>query len=129
LSKRKLTIPEKLFLTFIVISTPVFIHNVAFLWPKLFAAIFMIIAVDLLFFQPEKSIRLTILTSISMLLSFLAHGGSGFAILAVALIYIVRIRKKEELYRGFLIAAVFFSGYSPWILYQKVVQPPGDRLL
>lgn len=129
LSKRKLTIPEKLFLTFIVISTPVFIHNVAFLWPKLFAAIFMIIAVDLLFFQPEKSIRLTILTSISMLLSFLAHGGSGFAILAVALIYIVRIRKKEELYRGFLIAAVFFAGYSPWIFYQKVVQPPGDRLL
>tara|TARA_R110000868_G_scaffold164672_1_gene397491 strand:+ start:93860 stop:95749 length:1890 start_codon:yes stop_codon:yes gene_type:complete len=129
LSKRKLTIPEKLFLTFIVISTPVFIHNVAFLWPKLFAAIFMIIAVDLLFFQPEKSIRLTILTSISMLLSFLAHGGSGFAILAVALIYIAGIRKKEELYRGFLIAAVFFAGYSPWIFYQKVVQPPGDRLL
>ncbi|MAC51167.1 MAG: hypothetical protein CME31_01350 [Gimesia sp.] len=129
LSRRKLTVPEKLFLSFIVISSPLFIHNVAFLWPKIFAAIFMIIAVYLLFFQPEKSIRVTILISISMLLSFLSHGGSGFAILAVALIYIAGIRKKEELYRGFLIAAVFFAGYSPWIFYQKVVQPPGDRLL
>ncbi|WP_154934371.1 hypothetical protein [Gimesia maris] len=129
LCKRKLTIPEKLFLSFIVISSPLFLHNVAFLWPKLFAAMFMIIAVYLLFFQPEKTISLTILISISMLLSFLSHGGSGFAIIACALIYLAKMRKLEELYRGILLAAVFIVGYMPWMFYQKVVQPPGDRLL
>jgi hypothetical protein len=129
LAKRKLSIIEKVFVSFIVISSPIFIHNIAFLWPKIFAAMFMIIAVYLLFFPYVKSISLAVISSICMLLSMLSHGGSGFAIISLAIVYILKMKDIKDFYRGIIIFVVFVAGYAPWFLYQKLVQPPGDRLI
>jgi hypothetical protein len=129
LSGRKLYIYEKFLCCFVVISSPIFVHNVAFLWPKIFSAMFMIIAMHVLFFPQVKTVGLAVVASISMLLAMLSHGGSGFAIVSLAFIYIIKVREVKSLYRGVVIGAVFIAGYMPWMFYQKIVQPPGDRLI
>jgi hypothetical protein len=61
-------------------------------------------------------------------LGFLAHGGSIFGI--VGLFVIVVCLKKRIEYKelcAFLVAALTL--YLPWVLYQRLYDPPGDRLL
>ena len=58
----------------------------------------------------------------------LAHGGAIFFLLAAAFYFSVTRATGRITYMVFSIAT-FLSIYTPWVFYQRVIQPPGDRLL
>lgn len=107
--------------------------NSFFVWPKLLAAAFMtgfctVVLVDRLAIELRRSFLLAI--GMGALLSFgmLAHGGSAFALIG-ALITAAVLRRRLPFKSLGIIGAVTFALYLPWLLYQKLYDPPGDRLL
>jgi hypothetical protein len=102
-----------------------------FVWPKLFSAAYVFVFYLLLtsFYEFNYSkITWYILTGMSAALAMLSHGGAIFALTAIALIFVFRY-PSEAIRKGSL--AMFFSFflYIPWIIYQRVIDPPGDRLV
>ena len=64
----------------------------------------------------------------SAALAMLCHGGSMFAVPGIAVLMLVsRHYPSRKFLTGMTVAAVLL--YAPWILYQKLYDPPGDRLL
>ncbi len=107
------------------------ILNSVYVWPKLLAATYLLICYLLVFdsdrleFSPPLKILLIAVAGSS---AMLCHGGSVFALLPIFLI---------ALGRGFkyCLTVLVPSGllmivcYLPWVFYQRVIDPPGDRLL
>ena len=61
-------------------------------------------------------------------LSMLAHGGTAFALLALApFVYLERRRITAR--SVILCAAAAAALYLPWTLFQHFVDPPGNRLI
>lgn len=112
-----------------LVFSPLFIHNISFLWPKIFSAIFQLIAVYLIFYRQIQRRADVLLASAALALAFLSHGGSGFAIVGIGLLYIFLNLRPIALLRGVSIFIGFLILSVPWMLYQKLIQPPGDRLL
>jgi hypothetical protein len=111
-------------LSFVVFSG-FFFFNSTFVWPKLLPATFLLIAVSLLGYQPDKK---AITVGACLGLAMLGHGGSAFALVGMG-IYFVLVRRSIRL-RFALLAGVVLAAYLlPWSLYQKYYDPPGDRLL
>ncbi len=96
--------------------------NKLFVWPKLLAGAFTFGFVDA--FVGRGPTKLSSLVAGALFgFALLAHGGSVFALLAaVPLIAIWQIKRIS--------AALLFAIllYSPWMLYQRFYDPPGDRL-
>ena len=61
-------------------------------------------------------------------LGMLSHGGSMFAIAGAAFAYLL-LRRSLDLKLWSIILASAFLLYLPWMFYQKLYEPPGDRLL
>ena len=107
--------------------------NTFYVWPKLLAAAYILAFAALVLpnrhLEDSKYILpLAVTSGILAAMGMLSHGGSAFALLGlVAYLMIVKrpIRPKEL--GAFAIAVVVL--YFPWILYQKFIDPPGDRLL
>jgi len=60
--------------------------------------------------------------------AYLAHGGAAFGILAIALLR--GLRRPWPAWRALAAAALAaILLYAPWAAYQKLVDPPGNRLL
>jgi hypothetical protein len=106
--------------------------NTLFVWPKLLAAAYTIGGLTLILatrflplFREQKIIAC--LAGALLAFGFLAHGGTAFAVLGLfpVLIALQRLRPKSLLW----MALGFFALYTPWILYQKLYEPPGNRLL
>jgi hypothetical protein len=96
--------------------------NTFFVWPKLLAAAFVMGAFTA-FLR-----RAPVLSGICMALALLAHGGSIFAFIgAVPALLILRFRMP--LRSVALLIATAVALYLPWLLYQKLYDPPGDRLI
>jgi hypothetical protein len=112
-----------LFLT----CTGFFFFNSVFTWPKLLAASLTIFAFALLFFEKPSRVRWA-LAGAGLGCAFLAHGGVVFTLIPMAALLVWRhVRKRPGLLAT--VAAVFILLALPWMLYQKVYDPPGDRLL
>jgi hypothetical protein len=107
--------------------------NSFFVWPKLLAAAYMLAASaalvpDRFSVAVSKTIFMPLLSAALVAFGILAHGASVFAILGMALTIIALKRRVAA--RSVLIMAVgIFCLYLPWILYQKLYDPPGNRLL
>ncbi len=107
--------------------------NSFYVWPKLLAAAFTIGFVAVLAskrIRPVMRDRPLVSALAGALLAFgvLAHGGTAFAILGFACVLpIARIRLPWKTIA--IVAAAAFCLYLPWFLYQKLFDPPGDRLL
>ena len=71
---------------------------------------------------------LRILMAFLLACSMLSHGGTVFALLGLMLWMAIRYR-RPMLREGCFVAAIFLLFYSPWMAYQKLVDPPGDRLI
>jgi hypothetical protein len=108
------------------------IVNTFFVWPKLLAGAYLIA-----FATPILAARrppaqgkwlLRIVMAFLLACSLLSHGGSVFALLGLVLWMAIRYRKQMLRESCFVFAFVLLF-YSPWIAYQKMVDPPGDRLL
>ncbi len=107
--------------------------NGFFVWPKLLAAAFTLGLFAVLFGdrvvlgRGEQIVRF-VAGGALLAFAMLSHGGTIFAIIGAAAAIIV-FRKWLPLKRLALLVAVSAAIYFPWMLYQKFVDPPGDRLV
>jgi hypothetical protein len=105
--------------------------NSFYVWPKLLAATYIVGALALLV-TPRRGVlkdsRITaVLIGALIALSLLAHGASSFAVIGAALTVAV-LRIRIPLKSLLLMAIVAGFLYVPWMLYQKLYDPPGNRL-
>lgn len=101
------------------------LFNTVFVWPKLLPAALLFLAFAQMQFAPGRSpIRLGLLAGLAML----SHGGSAFALLALAAVWLWR-RLPGGWQYAWRAAAALLVCLVPWMLYQRCFDPPGDRLL
>ena len=105
-------------LTLTLMLLPVLMINHVFAWPKHFAMFCILSALYLL----QK--RRIFWTSVAATLAFLAHGNSAYILLPLGVLLLVRYRLKCV--PGVLAALTL---WAPWLLAQKLIFPPGDRLI
>jgi hypothetical protein len=107
------------------------LHSI-YVWPKLLSAWLLLLAVTLMFRVDRDDVDPRIawpLIAGSLALSMLAHGGALFALLALAVLA-ARLRlwrraDSRSLAYSIVVGAVFMT---PWLLYQRMIDPPGNRL-
>ena len=58
----------------------------------------------------------------------LSHGGTAFALIAF-IPFVYQLRRRITIRSAVASAAAALALYLPWVLYQRFVNPPGDRLL
>ncbi|MBM3853655.1 MAG: hypothetical protein FJ399_10930, partial [Verrucomicrobia bacterium] len=107
-----------------------FLQHTTFTWPKLSAAAFACGAFALWVLPtPGVPRRSALLVGAGLAaLGWLSHGGLAFSFLALAPWILWRSWRGE--WRGWLAAALVFGAVSaPWLAYQKLYDPPGNRLL
>jgi hypothetical protein len=101
-----------------------------YVWPKMLAGTFALGAIAIVVSLDETDRRPLgwILAVTLATLSMLAHGGTVFAL--VALIPFA-LRRRTRFPLRALAASVVLAAvcYVPWMLFQRIVDPPGDRLL
>ncbi len=134
---RALRVPARISfmaITFAALTTTMVI-NAVFTWPKLLAAAMVLAAIALLLsvdIAATKTRWLFIAAVAAGTLGLLAHGGTAFAVPILVLIAWWRLRKHgiRALATNAAWGAVALAVlYVPWLLYQRLVDPPGDRLL
>ncbi len=102
-----------------------------FVWPKLLSTIYlMILALFSITSYGEKSDKALwiFVAGVSAGLAMLSHGGAAFSLIAIGIVSVLRYHRKFFSH-GIYALGVFLVLYLPWIYYQKVLYPPGDRLL
>ena len=110
----------------------VFLNNF-YTWPKLLAATYVLgfttvlLSPDILA-MARRRWPVAALGGAMLSLGMLSHGGSMFAIAGAAFAYLL-LRRSLDLKLWSIILASAFLLYLPWMLYQKLYEPPGDRLL
>ncbi len=107
--------------------------NTFFVWPKLLAAAYSLGLFAILLSKRGadllRSGRLVVMTAGALLaFALLAHGGAVFAILALPLT-LLALRRRIPAKQLAVMAATSLVLYLPWLLYQNLFDPPGDRLL
>ena len=110
-----------------------FLFNSVYLWPKLLAAAFTILTVVLLLpviYESRRPTRVEAgLAGGSAALGMLSHGGIAFTLPAIMLMMVLRPKPLLGV-RSLLVAcAVYVMFMLPWNAYQKLYDPPGDRLV
>ncbi len=115
-----------------ILSGFVFV-NTFYVWPKLLAAAYTIgfsalILADQLRTEMERSLVLQLVAGSMAAFAALSHGTSFFAL--IGLTATALLMRKRLRWRSLAVLAVTaFVIYMPWLLYQKLYDPPGDRLL
>jgi hypothetical protein len=104
--------------------------NSVYVWPKLLAGGLGLITSILLL--DERTARRPLMVGLAAVIAawaWLAHGGVAFSFLAVALMLVLRPATWRRWSFGLLGAVLFLTCITPWIIYQKTIDPPGNRLL
>lgn len=110
----------------VVALSPIAIFNGAYVWPKLLAAAFAIMAVAVLVESRGPRHHLLVPAALGAL-SLLSHGGTVFFLLALGVWVVVRLRPRwVELAMGLALGAAVLA---PWMIWQRVVDPPGNALV
>lgn len=106
------------------------VQHTTFTWPKLSSAAFLIGAWAQ-WFAPPGGVRRKrdfALGAAGAALGWLSHGGAAFSLLALAPAVLRGLRGGE--WRGWgLAAVVFLAAAAPWLAYQRLYEPPANRLL
>ncbi len=107
--------------------------NTFFVWPKLLAAAFLL-ALTAYLHEIERGRVGTGIEAFWIAgslggFALLAHGGSAFGLLGLALPIVLVGRNWLNWRLLTKCAMVLVSIYIPWGVYQKLADPPGDRLL
>lgn len=106
--------------------------NSFFVWPKLVAVGGLLAACAVLLVPELRAARgsrlVGALTGAALGCSMLAHPGSSFVIIAVA-ITLAAFRLLPRLRFLLACAGGLIVSYLPWMLYQKYYQPPANALL
>jgi hypothetical protein len=119
-------------LTVCILSGFVFLNSF-YVWPKLLAGAYMLGFSGILLagrFMPvlRETTLLPLFAGALAALGLLAHGGSVFAVFGIILT-LFSLRRRIGIRALLLIGITCFCLYLPWMLYQKLYDPPGDRLL
>ncbi len=107
-----------------------FVQNTVFTWPKLSAGAFACgaFALWILPADPERRRAQVAWGAVFAVLGWLSHGGVAFSFVALLPWIAWKFFRGEA--RHWLIAAGLFLVFAlPWIAYQRLYDPPGDRLL
>ncbi len=101
--------------------------NTLFVWPKLLAGTFSIIYYMALF-QEDGARKRWVQAGVAGALALLSHGGSLFFLVGASLMHLAWYRHKSlaTLIRA---GSLAFAFYLPWVAYQWLVDPPGNRLI
>ena len=110
-----------------------FLLNSFFVWPKLLAVSYLLFTTVLLlypqtFLEGERPHIRAILLGLGSAFALLTHGGSLFGLIPLFFTAILFWRLPHPRYWLSMIIP-FFIFMIPWILYQKLIDPPGDQLL
>lgn len=119
-------------LSFIVFS-PTFIVHSFYVWPKLLAVPFLfIVTAELLFRDRRDNRRDDCVTGLiigsSAGLSMLAHGGSMFGLIGIAVVMLL-LRRLPSIWTILYALIPFVVVMLSWMIFQKVYDPPGDALI
>ena len=133
--------------------SPLVFLNGLFVWPKLFAGAFCaIFHLSLFADADEERLRRDVFTGAAAGFALLSHGGAAFALFGSSLAFLVlpsplarpsasdgrapeaapkrtRLDYWHATLRLLRVAPVTATLLVPWILYQRFVDPPGDRLI
>jgi hypothetical protein len=106
--------------------------NTFYTWPKLFPVAFLLVILTYLltdrFTQFHQRARCGAVIGLAAALALLCHGGSMFALLGIgATVLVFRGYLTMRWLAGMAGTALFL--YAPWSLYQRLYDPPGDRLI
>ncbi len=115
----------------LITISSLFLYNGSFVWPKLIAGTFCAITYLALFGTqdwPVGRIGKGIAAGLGSALGMLSHGGAAFALFGIFAIYLFDSHRDK--WRVIAVAGITaFVAYLPWILYQKLGDPPGTRLI
>ncbi len=107
----------------------VFVNSI-YVWPKMLAAAFILSAFAILVSDSPaddwSGIGIVIVALVAV--GLLAHGGVAFSVIALVP-FTYRYWRRMTRRTVLLCLAVSAALYAPWIVFQKFVDPPGDRLL
>jgi|RhiMethySRZTD1v2_1073278.scaffolds.fasta_scaffold135899_2 hypothetical protein len=110
---------------------PTAIINTLFTWPKMIAVGYLLLVFALLFCRRAESERDRKATGILIggltALSLLSHGSSLFALIGFAVV-VAAFWHWPPLKSVIYGAGTLFTLYTPWVLYQTFIDPPGNRL-
>jgi hypothetical protein len=111
---------------------PTAIINTLYTWPKMLAVGYLLLVFALLFCQrPETGAERKmsgILIGGLTALAILSHGSSLFALIGFTVVVVI-FWAWPPLKTMICGAATLLALYVPWMLYQILIDPPGDRLL
>ena len=108
------------------------IINTFYVWPKMIAVSYLLLAFALLFCRTPRNDRERVAIGVLIgglaALAILAHGSSFFALIGFTLTVVLFWAwppLKSMIYGAATLALL----YVPWMLYQQFVDPPGNRLV
>ena len=124
--------------TFIIGSTVfsgVFIINSTYIWPK-FATILYFALLLILVFELSNKNKITknskyvaVIIGICAAVGFLTHSGLAFSFIALGLAILVTEKRMIFIKHAGYAIIPFFIIYLPWVLFQRLVDPPANHLL
>ncbi len=100
--------------------------NTLYVWPKLLAATFCLIYY-ISMFPADLDQRRWGQAGLGAAMALLSHGGALFFLVGASALHLAWYRRQSlaTLIKAGVLASVI---YMPWIAYQRLVDPPGDRL-
>jgi hypothetical protein len=110
----------------LALSGQTLLHGL-YLWPKLGAAALVVMTWLLWNAPPPATMIRAIAAGGCAGLAWLAHGSAAFSLLGLGLVVV--LARRAPLPAVTLAALAFALLAAPWVTYQKVYEPPGDRLL
>jgi len=123
---RKYSNSTQLFSLVILGFTSFVAQNIIFPWPKLFGAAFLIVALSI-YLQKKEYNSDTYTAPLLLSASTLCHSSHFFVV--VPILFYSLLNSNAGLKRKLIAFSIFLVSQLPWLLFQKVVLPPGDRLI
>lgn len=110
-------------------ATGAVFFNSIYVWPKMLSAGLALAAFAILVSRDPDDRRsgIGVLTIALCVLSMLSHGGTAFALIALVP-FAWRLRRRLTIPSVAVCAASAIVLYAPWMLFQRFVDPPGNRL-
>lgn len=106
-----------------------------YVWPKMLSAGLALAAVAIVVSRDDgdRWAGGWVIAVVLGTLGMLAHGGTAFALIALVPFGYVLLRRRGQRLLAVrsvaVCAAAVAALYLPWVLYQRFVDPPGDRLI
>jgi hypothetical protein len=119
------------YVVFLAFVTSFFFFNTVYIWPKLLAAIYVLVAFGLLARMREKpttpSANLA-LVALSSALAYLCHASSALAAIALAAVFAGTIRRRG-FFQILMASLAGLACIAPWLWWQIFVQPGSNALI